>query len=158
MERPGWHGSRWTTSGSFSHSGQDIFRGFLSTIADVQNNAIGFREKIDLLDLYANTHFIWPLRPGWRVVLGGDFLHGNGDADGATFTYFAPLSGTPDPAVAEPTDLNLHLEDRREFFGGYALAESDATPRLRLTGGIRLNVTFEKAAKVLRRPAHTTKG
>jgi iron complex outermembrane receptor protein len=147
MDRSGWHGSRWMTSASFSHSGQDIFRGFLSTIADVPENATGFREKIDLLDLYADSHLIWSLRPTVRLVAGGDFLHGLGDADGATFTYFAPLSGTPAPAVNEPADLNLHVEDRREFFGGYVLTEWDATPRLRLSGGIRLNVTFEEGGE-----------
>src|SRR5262249_45273135 len=147
MERSGWHGSRWTTSGSFSHSGQDMFRGFLSTIADTANNATGLREQIDLLDIYADTHMAWPARAPMRFVVGGDFLHGNGDANGATFTYRAPLSGTPAPAVAEPSALSLHVEDRREFLGGYALAEWDATSRVRVTAGVRLNVTFEEGGE-----------
>src|SRR5262249_2231233 len=80
MDRSGWPASRWITSGSFSHSGQDIFRGFLSTVADAPENATGFFEKIDLLDLYADSHLMWSLRPTVRLVAGGDFLHGLGEA------------------------------------------------------------------------------
>ena len=144
MERPGWRGSRWTTSVSVSHSGQDMFRGFLTDIAETPNNATGLREQLDLLDLYADSHFIWPVHANVRFVVGGDFLHGMGDANGATFTYFAPLSGGSVPAVALPGTLPLHVEDRREFFGGYTLAEWDPTPRLRVTGGVRLNLTFAR--------------
>jgi iron complex outermembrane receptor protein len=156
-ERPGWRGSRWTTSASFSHSGQDIFRGFLSEVEPSPNNATGFREQIDLLDLYADTHFLWSVRPNVRLVAGGDFLHGNGDANGATFTYSAPLNGTPAPAVAAPSALDLHVEDRREFFGGYTLAEWDATPRLRVSAGLRLNVTYEEGGEGVEASGQTDK-
>ena len=147
MERPGWHGSRWTTSASLSHSGQDIFRGFLSRVDATANNATGFREQIDLFDVYADTHVVWPVRSRVRVVAGGDLLHGHGDANGATFTYSAPIGGTPAPVATAPSTLGLHVEDRREFFGGYTLAEWDATARLRITAGVRLNVTFEEGGE-----------
>ncbi len=147
MERPGWHHARWATTVSFSHSGQDVFRGFLTDISATPNNATGFREKLDLFDIYADSHWTWPPRSNVRLVVGGDFLHGNGDANGATFTYTAPLNGTPAPAVTEPSALDLHVEDRREFFGGYSLVEWDATPRLRVVGGVRLNITFEEGGE-----------
>lgn len=147
FERPGWRGARWAATGSFSHAGQDIFRGFLSTVAPRADNATGFREKIDLLDLYADTHLTWSVSPRVRFVAGGDFLHGLGDADGVTFTYSAPLSGTPATPVAEPSSLGLHVEDRRELAGGYVLTEWDATKRLRLSGGVRLNVTVEEGGE-----------
>lgn len=147
MDRPGWRGSQWTTSVSVSHSGQDMLRGFLNNVAAAPGNATGFREQLDLFDLYGDSHFIWPVRSKMRLVAGGDFLHGNGDANGATFTYTAPLGGVPAPAAAVPGTLPLHVEDRREFFGGYTLAEWDAAPRLRLTGGVRLNITFEEGGE-----------
>ena len=147
LERPGWRGSRWTTSASASHSGQDILRGFLSTIGTTPNNATGFREQIHVLDIYGDTHVAWPVHSRVRVVAGGDVLHGNGNATGATFRYFSPLSGVPPPGVSVPSTLGLHVEDRREFFGGYTLAEWDATPRLRINGGVRLNVTFEEGGE-----------
>src|SRR6476646_10808793 len=67
-----------------------------------------------------------------------------GDAKGATFDYTAPLSGIPVPQVVEPTTLNLGVEDRREFFGGYGLIEWRPNPRLTVSGGLRLNITFEE--------------
>jgi len=147
FERPGWRGARWSATGSFSHSGRDLFRGFLSDVTPTPDNADGFREQIDQLDIYADTHLTWTLSPRVRLVAGGDFLHGLGDANGATFTYSVPLSGTPAPAVPEPSTLGLHVEDRREFAGGYVLTEWDATPRLRIAGGVRLNVTFEEGGE-----------
>jgi len=147
FERPGWRGAKWSATGSFSHSGQDMFRGFLSTVAPTADNATGLREQIDLLDLYADTHLTWSLSPRVRLVAGGDFLHGLGDGNGATFTYSVPLSGTPAPAVGEASTLGLHVEDRREFVGGYTLMEWDATPRVRISGGVRLNVTFEEGGE-----------
>lgn len=147
MERPALHDARWATTASFSHSGQHAFRGFLTDVSATTNNATGFREQLDLIDLYADSHLTWSLRSNIRLVAGGDFLHGNGDADGATFTYTAPLNGAQPPVVAEPSTLGLHVEDRREFFGGYTLAEWDARPRLRITAGVRLNATFEEGGE-----------
>jgi iron complex outermembrane receptor protein len=143
IERPGWHGGRWTMSASFGHSGQDVFRGFLSDAASASNNATGFREQISIFDIYADTHLAWSVRSGLRFIAGSDFLHGNAAANGATFDYFAPLGGTP-ATVSQASGLGLHIEDRREFFGAYSLAEWDATQRLRVTAGLRLNVTFEE--------------
>src|SRR5262249_5073674 len=102
-ERPALTNARWTVTASYSHSGQRIFRGFLTDIADTPNNATGFRENIDVNDIYADTHLTWPWRPTVRVVAGGDFLFGNGEGRGATFTYTAPLAAAAAPVVAEPT-------------------------------------------------------
>lgn len=146
MERPGWHGARWTTAASLSHSGQDVFRGFLTDVSAAPNNATGFREQLDMFDVYADSHLAWPVRSNLRVVAGGDVLHGTGDATGAIFSYTSPLNGPP-AAVTRPSTLDLHVEDRREFFGGYALSEWDVTRRLRVTAGVRLNITFEEGGE-----------
>ena len=147
FERPSFRGSRWTMSLSVSHSGLDAFRGFLTTAGTSANNATGFRLKLDVLDAYADSHWTWPVSSRLRVVAGADFLHGLGDGTGATFIYTAPPSGVPAPTVVEPANLSLHVEDRREFFGGYTLAEWDATSRLRVTAGVRLNATFEEGGE-----------
>jgi hypothetical protein len=49
-------------TGSFTHSGQSQFRGFLTSIANSPNNAAGFRENIDVNDVYADAHVTWAER------------------------------------------------------------------------------------------------
>ena len=142
--RPMMKDVAWDTTVSFTHSGQQIFRGFLTDIANVANNAAGLRENIDVNDLYVDSHGIWPVRSHVQLLGGADFLHGNGDAKGATFAYTAPLTGIPVPSVTEPTNLPLGSEDRREFFGAYGLAEWKPTPKVHVSGGVRLNITFEE--------------
>ena len=144
FDRPLTGSTRWTTVASFSHSAQDLFRGFLVDVSDVANNARGLRETIDVTDVYADSHVTWPSRRNVTFVAGGDLLFGTGDAKGATFDYTAPLAGAPAPAVAEPSSLPLGAEDRRVFSGGYGLVEWRPHGRVSVSGGVRLNVTFEE--------------
>src|SRR5207244_2042912 len=83
--------ARWSTTGSYSHSGQRVFRGFLTNLSNAPSNATGFREDIDVNDVYADSHVMWPARSHVRIAAGGDVLFGNGEAKGATFTYTVPL-------------------------------------------------------------------
>lgn len=135
--------SAWTTTASVSFANQDILRGFLGEMAAASASARGIREKIDQTDLYVDSHLSWSLRPAVTFVAGGDFLRGNADARGDTFDYTVPLSGEPSNANV-PSLLETGIDDRREFFGGYALAEWAASARLRVTGGVRLNATIEE--------------
>ena len=136
--------ARWSVTGSYSHSGQRMFRGFLTGLSNAPGNATGFRENIDVNDIYADTHLTWPATSRVQVVAGGDFLFGNGEGRGATFTYTAPLEAAIGPSVPEPTDLNLDAESRRQFFGGYLSAEWTATDRIHVSTGIRMNATVER--------------
>ncbi len=138
---------RLSITASFTHTNQDQFRGFIEEIEDVANNAMGLREKIDQNDLYADAHVIWPVRSHVQFVAGGDFLHGKGDAEGATFEYTVPLGGVPAIVVPEPSTLDIGSEDRREFFGAYGLLEWRPTTRLTVSGGLRLNITFEEGGE-----------
>ncbi|MBI3491557.1 MAG: TonB-dependent receptor [Acidobacteria bacterium] len=140
---PGINGARWTTIASYSHSGQSIFRGFLTDVSNTPKNATGFREDIDVNDVYANTYVTWSLRSHVQVVAGGDFLFGNGEGQGATFAYTVPLSGAA-TTVTEPTTLNLDTESRRAFSGGYAQLEWTPSTRVHLSTGLRLNATWER--------------
>ncbi len=133
----------WTLSASVSRARQDQFRGFLESVRDTSDNAVGLRETSDLTDVYADTHVAWTVAERTRVVVGGDYLFGNGAARGATFSYSAPLNGVPPPAVPEPSDLDVHIANRRHYAGAYSLVEWHPVPRLRVDGGIRLNVTNE---------------
>jgi len=137
-------GATWSMTASYAHSGQSIFRGFLTQITNTRDNATGFRQNIDIHDIYADTHVTWPERSHFRLIAGADYLFGNGEGRGATFVYTAPLDGSSAAPVPEPTALNLDTGARRSFFGGYALAEYTPAPRLALSGGFRLNVTSER--------------
>ena len=112
--RPIASGALWTTTASYSHSAQSQFRGFLSDVSNTIDNATGFREDIDVNDIYADSHVMWGAAHKVRLVSGGDFLFGNGEGRGATFLYTAPLAATSAPNVAEPTALDLDSESRRD--------------------------------------------
>ncbi len=133
----------WTLTGSFSRSAQDALRGFLNTVEETEGNATGLREQIDLTDVYVDTHFAWTLSPKTRLIAGGDYLLGVGEAHGADFDYDAPLGGVPVPQAVVPTGLDLRIEDHRNFAGGYGLLEWRPSSRIRVDGGLRLNMTNE---------------
>lgn len=143
-EQPVLHDARWSLTGSYSHSGQSIFRGYLTDVSNSPDNATGYRENIDINDVYADTHIAWPTRSHLQVVAGGDFLFGNGEGKGATFTYTAPLAAASAPLVEEPTALNLDTGARRFFVGGYVSAEWTPTDRVHVSSGIRMNATVER--------------
>jgi iron complex outermembrane receptor protein len=143
-ERPVLRNARWSAIASYTFSSQRLFRGFLTNIANARNNATGFRENIDVNDIYADTHVIFPERSHLRLIAGGDLLFGNGEGRGATFLYTVPLDASAPAGVAEPTDLDLDAESRRTFVGGYLLAELTPAPRVRISSGIRLNATVER--------------
>ena len=54
----------WGTTASFTFSGQSQFPGFpMVDITNTPDNASGFKENIDVNDLYADTHIIWSSDP-----------------------------------------------------------------------------------------------
>ena len=135
--------SQWTTTASVSPGFQESYRGFLTQIADVPDNARGVRENIQQTDVYVDTHWSWKVAPSMEMMVGGDYLFGLGKAQGADFTYTAPLSGLPAPVVPPPDDLDFHIHDTRNFFGPYISTEWTPFERLRVDAGIRLNITQE---------------
>jgi len=143
FDLPVLHGATWGTTASFTHSSQNIFRGFLTDISNSANNASGFREDIDINDLYADSHLIWPAKSHVQFMAGADLLLSTGEAKGATFTYAAPLNGSSAATVAQPGILNLDAGDDRTFLGAYGSMEWRPTTRFSLSGGLRLNVTSE---------------
>jgi iron complex outermembrane receptor protein len=143
-ERPVMKSAAWATTASFTHSSQRIFRGFLTDVSNTPNNATGTRENIDINDLYFDTHVAYPARKHVRFVGGGDFLFGNGEGRGTTFTYTAPLISAALPAVTEPAPTGADAGDRRAFYGIYTLMEWTPDARVNLSAGVRLNATYER--------------
>ena len=143
-ERPVMNGAVWGTSASYTFSSQSMFRGFLTDISNSANNAAGFKEDIEIQDIYADTHIIWPMVSQMRFMAGADLLFANGEGKGATFNYTVPLSGVTQAAVTEPTTLDKDAEARRLFGGAYGSVEWRPATRLTLSGGVRLNATSER--------------
>jgi iron complex outermembrane recepter protein len=144
-------GAAWSTTGSVSHSRQDIFRGFLEQLIDPApgvDNSHGLREKIHLTDVYVDSHFSWKLPRSVTFLAGADYLHGTGNAHGADFDYAMNLNGRVFDPGEEPTTLDVGITDHRDFFGPYVSAEWRPLSRLRFDGGIRLNVTRETRKNV----------
>lgn len=143
-ERPLGKTITWGSTASFAHSSQDIFRGFLTDLTNTPNNASGFKEKIDINDLYVDSHITWPAGSSVRFLTGADLLVAAGEAKGAVFTYTAPLDGSRAASVPEPAVLDRDAEDERRFLGGYGSLEWRPTSRVNLSGGLRINATTEK--------------
>lgn len=143
-ERPVMNGAVWGSSASYTFSSQSMFRGFLTDISNSANNAAGFKEDIEIQDIYADTHIIWPMVSQMRFMAGADLLFANGEGKGATFNYTVPLSGVTQAAVTEPTTLDKDAEARRLFGGAYGSVEWRPATRLTLSGGVRLNATSER--------------
>jgi outer membrane receptor protein involved in Fe transport len=143
-ERPVLQGATWGSSVSFTHSAERILRGFLVDITNTAGNAAGFKKRIAVSDLYADTHIIWPAKANVRWMLGADALWANGNVDGATFTYTAPLSGAEGPVPTIPAGWPIGILDQRLFLGAYGSTEWRPDPRLTLSAGVRLNQTMEK--------------
>jgi outer membrane receptor protein involved in Fe transport len=144
LQRPMLNGSLWSVMASFTHSSQNLFRGFLTDISNSPNNASGFKETIDINDIYADSHILWPAKSHFSFMTGADLLFANGEAKGATFTYTAPLDGSTAAAVAEPTTLDKDAGDHRFFVGAYGSVEWQPVSRLAVSGGLRFNSTEER--------------
>ena len=138
-------GAGWSTVASFSQGHQDIFRGFLSEVASPVAPARGIRGKVDLSDIYLDTHLAWSHASRWKVVAGVDHLHGEGKATGGAFDYVADITGSRPPQLGLPAvPDDDQVEDRREFSGLYGFVAYEPAARLRFEGGLRLNRTMEE--------------
>jgi iron complex outermembrane receptor protein len=134
----------WTTTLSASRARQDVFRGFLTDVVTTDPNAHGFRERIDLTDVYFESHLTWTRSADLKVVAGVDHLHGQGVGRGGDFDYLVNLDGSNPPSgAAYPNLADIRIDDRRDFSGAYAFAQWQPAPRLVFEAGLRLNQTKE---------------
>lgn len=134
----------WSSSFSFARTSQDQFRGFLADVGSPLASARGLREGIDLTDVHVDTHFEWTSSARVKVVAGLDHLHGSASAEGADFDYSVAVDGSAAAKLAEPTLLDVRIEDRRDFSGLYAFSEWNPSEAWRLEAGLRLNRTAEE--------------
>jgi iron complex outermembrane receptor protein len=130
----------WTSTLSVARARQDSLHGFLlPDVPSTDPNAHGFREQVDLTDVYFDSHVTWTRKPGLKVVAGLDHLHGQGVGRGGDFDYFVNLDGSNPPAGSSlPNQADVRIDDRRDFSGLYAFAQWQGAPRLVVEAGLRL--------------------
>jgi iron complex outermembrane recepter protein len=133
----------WATTLSFTRSTQDQLRGFLAGVTEPPENAVGFRADIGQTDVYFDSHFASAKNDRWRVVAGLDYLFGNAEAEGDTFDYSVGLDGS-NPEASIPLGEERGIHDKRNFAGLYGNVEWTPLARLRVEGGLRLNLTKEE--------------
>jgi outer membrane receptor protein involved in Fe transport len=142
FERP-TGGAVWFTRLAFTGTRSHDLRGFLQEVADVPDNATGYRRDLDLNEVYLDSHLAWTGR--LEAVAGVDWIHGSGDATGGAFDYSVHLDGSGAPSgEGLVPDAEVRIDSRRDFAGAYGLVAFRPIPSLRLEGGLRLNVTAEK--------------
>jgi iron complex outermembrane receptor protein len=137
-------GALWTTTLSVSRSSQDVLRGFLTDVSTSSPNAHGFREIIDLTDLYLDSHLTWTPAKALKVVAGFDHLHGNGTGRGGDFDYTVNLNGSGAPLGGQlPSQADIRVDDHRDFSGLYGFAQWQSSERLVWEAGLRLTSARE---------------
>ena len=112
------------------------------------------RENIHLTDIYVDSHLTWNMQHAVTFVAGADYLHGRARANGADFDYLVPVDGNFAVDVPQPDELDVVIEDNRNFFGPYAMVEWKPLERLRVDAGVRANVTHESRRDADPDPAH----
>ena len=144
FEHPMTSGGSWSMTLSTSRNDQDVLRGFLSDLAAPTDNAHGFRQDLEIDEIYFDGHVQLKPREDLRVVAGVDHLHGRGEMDGGDFDYTVGLDGSnPPDGDAIPNAGEQHVTDRRDFSGLYGQAFWDLAARWHLEGGLRFNRTAE---------------
>ncbi|MEA3067424.1 MAG: iron complex outerrane recepter protein [Sphingomonadales bacterium] len=122
-------------------------RGFLRTDFDATgatSNADGFRQRIRMTDVYADTH-VGRTGAALDWVVGADWLYGKGSQHSANFEYAVLPDGSNAPdSHSLHIDESTVLNDRRSFAGIYAQVIARPLPALTLLGGLRLNRTDER--------------
>jgi outer membrane receptor protein involved in Fe transport len=141
-------GGDWMTTLATTRSERKNIKGFLRADFDQTpppaSNADGFRQSVDVTDVYFDTHFATRFGDKVACVFGVDELYGTGTMDSENFEYRANLDGSGAPSSATiQIDERPHLEDTRSFAGLYAQAIWTPAPRWRVEAGARLNLTHE---------------
>ena len=132
----------WDTTLSLAYSRIDDVRGFLRT--DLVN-ADSQRQGRDIDDDYADSHITSVLGHGATLIWGADLLYGRGTQASANGGYAPDLLGR----TRLPATTDLHIDetnsvvDRRMFIGEYIQGDWKIGSRFDLTGGLRLNETYE---------------
>lgn len=130
---------------SLTHSKVKTIRGFLGGIDGTTVDAEGYSQDRDVNDLYFDTHVMKSYGPTFRIIAGIDHLFGHGSGKSELFDYEVPLSGRNAPSSRDLARTGENeFDETRNFTGVYATTEWNATPRLRIDVGGRINHTAQR--------------
>ena len=134
----------WSATLGASRSEQDVLRGFLSDLAAPADNAHGFRQDVEVTEVYFDGHVQLAPRGDLKLVAGLDHLYGAGSMDGGDFDYTVGLDGSSPPeGQSIPNAGEQSISDHRNFSGLYGQAFWDPAAAWHIEGGLRLNRTTE---------------
>jgi outer membrane receptor protein involved in Fe transport len=137
---------QWNTSATYTHTRNDITRGFLregfsdgSTI-----NADGYRQDREIDDFYFDSHIRTEASDRAVVLWGFDYLYGNGEQESDNFEYAVRPDGRNAPSShSRPIDESTESEDRRHFAGAYVQFDYAINDNWSVDAGVRANFTRE---------------
>jgi iron complex outermembrane receptor protein len=138
----------WVTLYSFSYTDGRNVRGFLREPPpnrSTPTTADGFAQDIDTIDMYFDTYLSMRPVESVRVLVGADWLYGDGTQESENFEYEVLPNGSNRPrSSALHVDEFTRLKDRRHFVGVYSVADWRPSERWDVTAGMRLNATLEE--------------
>jgi iron complex outermembrane receptor protein len=146
----------WTATLALTHTDEDIVRGFMSDVCveeplTAPDNACGFTQDRNATDVYFDTHFVSGLGDSLTAVWGVDDLYGKGEQEAHLFAYDVDRAhggNAPSSSVllAEEEGEIEHntADDKRNFVGLYGQLNWQATQKLDVLLGLRLNRTHER--------------
>lgn len=134
----------WTALASYAHTTTKTERGFVTELAPATFTAQGFRTRVNQDDVYLDVHAQVTSRPQFEFVVGADYLFGDGGVDGGDYDYTVGADGSGAPrAGSVALNSDVAIDVTRRFGGLYGYAAWQATDRLRLDAGLRLNLVSE---------------
>jgi len=137
-------GGTWSVLASYANTETRTERGFVTDLSSPDFTAQGFRTSTTQDDLYLDAHASITPASKVQLVLGADYLHGDGASHGGDYDYVVAASGSGAPrAGSVPLNSDVHIDVERDFVGAYGHAAWQASDRLRLDAGLRLNVVHE---------------
>ncbi len=130
---------------SLAHSKVLTTRGFVTGISGTTVSASGYSQDRDVDDLYLDGHLLKSYGATFRVVAGIDHLFGRAGGRSELFDYTAAIGGRDAPSSRGLARTGENeFRETRNFSGAYAATEWNATPKLRIDVGARLNHTAQR--------------
>ena len=141
--QPRSYGS-WSALASYAHTETKTERGFVTSLAQPTFDAQGFRTRTTQDDVYLDTHAKITSVAQFEFVVGADYLFGDGSTSGGDYDYTVAANGSGAPHAGDvPLNSNVGIDVTRHLGGLYGYAAWQATERLRLDAGLRLNLVDE---------------
>jgi len=131
--------TRWGSTLSWTRNWIRTIEGFFDSFP--ANDGVGFRERRQINELFADLHAMRSLGAMVDATLGVNELLGRAQQDSTTFDYTIPTDGSAAPAGASvPGTGGAALLAHRSLFGIYLQTRWKPATEVSLLAGLRYNV------------------